>query len=169
MEETVFKHLVFCHRDSMYRLAGNMLHNESEAQDIVQTIMLKLWQQKDRLAGLTNIKAYVMQAVKNECLNKMRQQQMLTRHLAIAGSMKPVSENIGRNNVKELIHGFINTLPQKQKLVMILKDVEEMENSEIARLLDMEEGAVRTNLARARQKLREWLQKIETYEQQQIQ
>lgn len=169
MEEMVFKQLVFCYRDSMYRFACSLLHNDTEAQDIVQSVMLKLWQQRNLMTGLANKKGYVMKAVKNECLNKMQQLKNASRHLSLAGAGQPVSEHKNHGNITQLIHGFMDTLPQKQKMVMLLRDVEELDNQEIAELLDMEENAVRTNLARARQKVRDWLQKIEKYEQQKIQ
>ena len=72
-------------------------------------------------------------------------------------------------NTAQLIRSFVSTLPRKQQQVILLKDIEELETSEIAALLDIDETAVRTNLARARQKVREYLQKIEIYEQQRFQ
>ncbi|MFT3980079.1 MAG: sigma-70 family RNA polymerase sigma factor [Ferruginibacter sp.] len=169
MTEKVFQETVFCYRDNMYRFAKNLLDTDAGAQDIVQSVMLSLWQQKDRLALMSNIKAYVMQAVKNECLNKMRSQAISQKHLAMAVAQQPVTEQPSRGNMTLIIGHFIRTLPQKQKMVMLLKDIEEFETHEIATLLDMDENAVRTNLTRARQKVRDYLQKIETYEQQQIQ
>jgi len=169
MTEKVFHELVFCYRDNMYRFARNLLNNDTGAQDTVQAVMLKMWQQKDKLSELGDLKSYVMRAVKNECLNKMRQQEVSSRHLALAGSQQPVAEYASRSNIRKIICDFMDTLPQKQKIVMQLKDIEEMETGEIAAIMDMDETAVRTNLARARQKVRSYLQKIEIYEQQQLQ
>ena len=168
MTEKVFQEMVFCHRDSMYRFAKNLLSSEPEAQDAVQSVMLKLWQQKEKLGKMGALKAYAIRAVKNECLNRIQQLQTNNRHLAIAGKMQPVMENNTRGNMRQVISKFITGLPTQQKLVILLKDIEEFETHEIAAMLDMEEPAVRTNLARARQKVRDHLQKIETYEQQQI-
>lgn len=169
MTEKVFHELVFCYRDNMYRFARNLLNDDTGAQDTVQSVMLKMWQQKDKLAGLGDLKAYVMRAVKNECLNKMRQQEINRRHLALAGAQQPLTDNNNRGNMRQLIFRFIDTLPEKQRIVILLKDMEEFETNEIAALMEMDEPAVRTNLARARQKVRTYLQKIETYEQQQLQ
>ena len=58
------------------------------------------------------------------------------------------------NNLKDYILKYINELPEKQRLVIHLKDVEEHEVSEIAEILEMEENAVRVNLMRARQKVK---------------
>ena len=71
--------------------------------------------------------------------------------------------------MKEQILGFISQLPEKQKMVIHLKDVEEYEISEIGEMLDMEDNAVRINLMRARQKVKESINKLYAYENRQIQ
>ena len=60
--------------------------------------------------------------------------------------------------IKPIILNLINQLPEKQRKVMHLKDVEELEIKEIAEILEMEENAIRVNLMRARQKVREQLE-----------
>lgn len=160
--------MVFCYRDVMYRFARNLLNNDTEAQDCVQVVMIKLWQQKDRLGSIGGLKAYAMGAIKNECLNKLKQQEVNGRHQLQAAATQPTHYSNYTGNISQLIRNYIQTLPEKQKMVMLLKDLEGFETDEIAQLLDMEEGTVRTNLARARQKVRTYLQKIEVYEQQQV-
>ena len=169
MTEKAFHDLVFCYRDSMYRFARNLLHDDAEAQDSVQVVMIKLWQQKEQLAEITSLQSYIMTATRNECLNRMRRQQMNGKHLALAGAQQAATYSQQTGNLEQVIRKFVDSLPRKQKAVILLRDIEELETTEIAGILDMEESAVRTNLARARQKVREYLQKIETYEQQQIQ
>ena len=75
---------------------------------------------------------------------------------------------VDTNNLKEQIIGFINQLPEKQKAVIHLKDVEEYEVSEISEMLEMEENAVRVNLMRARQKVKEQIQKLMDFENRMI-
>ena len=72
------------------------------------------------------------------------------------------------NNLREKIISFINELPEKQKMVIHLKDVEEYEVSEISEILEIEENAVRVNLMRARQKVKEQITQLMNYEQRQI-
>jgi RNA polymerase sigma-70 factor (ECF subfamily) len=73
------------------------------------------------------------------------------------------------NNLKEKILEFINALPEKQKLVIHLKDVEEYEVSEISEILEIEENAVRVNLMRARQKVKEQINNLLAFENRKIQ
>ena len=72
------------------------------------------------------------------------------------------------NNLKEQILYFINQLPEKQKMVIHLKDVEEYEICEISEMLDMAENAVRVNLMRARQKIKEDVTQLMKLENQSI-
>lgn len=73
------------------------------------------------------------------------------------------------DNTREIIVNMINQLPEKQKMVMHLKDIEEYSIAEICEALEMESNAVRINLMRARQKIKTQLEKIFEYENRQIQ
>ena len=70
--------------------------------------------------------------------------------------------------MKEQIIGFINELPEKQKAVIHLKDVEDFDVAEIAEILEMEQNAVRVNLMRARQKVKEQILKLMDFENKMI-
>ena len=91
--------------------------------------------------------------------------------LGFASQTRHQSElyQIETNNMREQILGFINQLPEKQKMVIHLKDVEEYEISEISEIMEMEENAVRVNLMRARQKVKESINQLYEYENRQIQ
>ena len=72
------------------------------------------------------------------------------------------------NNMKDQIIGFINALPEKQKAVIHLKDVEDFDVVEIGEILEMEQNAVRANLMRARQKVKEQILKLMDFENKMI-
>jgi RNA polymerase sigma-70 factor (ECF subfamily) len=67
-----------------------------------------------------------------------------------------------------LIRGEINKLPEKQKMIIHLCDVEGFNTKEIAALLGIDEGAVRTNLSRARQKIKMQIIKLQEYEERKL-
>ncbi|WP_447641844.1 MULTISPECIES: RNA polymerase sigma factor [Chitinophagaceae] len=165
-DQQIFQSTIFIHKDKMFRFAKSMLNSETEAFDIVQDVMVKLWQNRNALFKLDNAEAYMMRSVKNECLDRHRHGKVVARFNA---AQKPdiVIEPVHRQT-KEVILKLIGQLPEKQKLVMHLRDVEEYEISEIAALLDMEDGTVRVNLMRGRQKIKSQLEKIWAYEQRQI-
>lgn len=164
MTHETFKETVFVFKDEMYRFAKRFVMSSDEAEDVVQDLMMKFWQKKEGLQQFGNLKSYVLKSVKNECLNRLKHHEV---KLGFADIQIHTSElyQMEVNNMKEHIVKFINELPEKQKMVIHLKDVEEYEVSEIAEILEMEDNAVRVNLMRARQKVKEQISKLMNYEQ----
>lgn len=164
MDVVRFKAEVFCWKDLLYRLALRLLNNASEAEDAVQHIMMKMWQKKDELNGIENVKAFVIKALQNDCLNRLKKEQTIIRHHGQFGKTQSLSTEVSQGNMVALIKGAINKLPEKQKMAIHLCDVEGFDTKEIAGLLEIDEGAVRTNLSRARQKIKMQIIKLQEYE-----
>ena len=163
MTHEIFKNTVFCLKDEMYRFAKRFVMSSDEAEDVVQDLMMKFWQKKEDLAQFGNLKSYALKSVKNECLNRLKHHDV---KMGFADFQLHRSElyQIETNNLKEQILNFINQLPEKQKAVIHLKDVEEYDVPEISEILEMEENAVRVNLMRARTKIKEQIQKLIDFE-----
>jgi len=167
MTQETFRNTVFILRDEMFRFAKRFVMSSDEAEDVVQDLMIKFWQKKDDLEKFGNLKSYALKSVRNECLNRLKHHEV---KLGFADMQFHRSElySMEVNNMREQIIGFINRLPEKQKMVIHLKDVEEYEVSEISEIMEMEENAVRVNLMRARQKVKEQISQLMSYEQRQI-
>ena len=167
MTHEIFKNTVFCLKDEMYRFAKRFVISSDEAEDVVQDLMMKFWQKKEEIANLGNLKSYAMKSVKNECLNRLKHENV-KMGFADFEKNRPESHEVEANNMKEQIIGFINQLPEKQKAVIHLKDVEDFDIAEISAILEMEQNAVRVNLMRARQKVKEKIQKRMDFEHKMI-
>ena len=168
MTQANFQQSVYSLKDEMFRFAKKFLMSTDEAEDVVMDLMMKFWQKKEELLVVENLKSFAMRSVKNECLNRLKHHDV---KLGFASQTKHTSElyQIETNNMREQILGFISQLQEKQKMVIHLKDVEEYEISEISGIMEMEENAVRVNLMRARQKVKESINKLYAYENRQIQ
>ena len=168
MTQEIFQSTVYSLKNEMFRFAKKFLMSADEAEDVVMDLMMKFWQKKEELSIVENLKSFAMRSVKNECLNRLKHHEV---KLGFASQTKHTSElyQIETNNMREQILGFISQLPEKQKMVIHLKDVEEYEISEIAGIMEMEENAVRVNLMRARQKVKESINQLYAYENRQIQ
>lgn len=167
MTQEIFKTTVFILKNDMYRFAKRFVMSSDEAEDVVQDLMIKFWQKKDELAQFGNLKSYALKAVRNECLNRLKHHEV-KQGFADLELHRSELYSMDVNNLKDQIIGYINQLPEKQKMVIHLKDVEEYEVSEISEILDMEENAVRVNLMRARQKVKEQISQLMSYEQRPI-
>lgn len=167
MTHEAFRDTVFILKDEMFRFAKRFVTSSDEAEDVVQDLLMKFWQTKEKLSELGNLKSYVLKCVKNECLNRLKHENV---KMGFASLQVHRSEFYRPevNNLKDEIIKYINQLPEKQKMVIHLKDVEEYEVGEISEMLEMDENAVRVNLMRARQKIKERITQLMSYEKRQI-
>ena len=156
MNQETFKTSVFIHKDKLFRFARRILISDDEAYDVVQEILIKLWEKRDTLIELNSIEAYAMRMVNNECINRLRKFDVRENYKNSTQINLSLQEE--QQEIKPIILNLINKLPEKQRKVMHLKDVEDLEIKEIAIILEMEETAIRVNLMRAREKVREQLE-----------
>jgi RNA polymerase sigma-70 factor (ECF subfamily) len=102
---------------------------------------------------------------KNYCLDRLKSKQ--ASNLKIVHNNFQTSENVERrieaNDGVELVFKIMENLPEQQKIVLQLRDVEQFEFSEIAAMLDSNETAIRVALSRARKTVRETMIKNYNY------
>lgn len=166
MTQTEFLNIVMPFKDKVFRLAKRLLVSQEEAEDATQEIMLKLWNNKKQFEKYRNIEAFSMTMTKNFCLDKLK-----SKH---AQNLKIVHSNYQDNNVSlqkqvELndsvgwVGKIMEELPEQQKIILQLRDIEQYDFAEIAKMLDMNETAIRVALSRARKTMRERLTKTHSY------
>jgi len=166
MTQADFVKLVMPFKDKVFRLAKRLLVSNEEAEDATQEILMKLWNNKESIGEYRNVEAFSMTMTKNFCLDRLKSKQ--------AQNLKIVHSNYQDNNISlqrqvELsdsvnwVAKIIEELPEQQKMVLQLRDIEEYEFEEIAKVLDMNETAVRVSLSRARKTIRERLINTHSY------
>jgi len=162
MEKNVFNQLITSLRQKLYRFALAHTKRTDEAEDVVQEVVLKLWERRDELAVVKSVEAYAMTAVRNRCLDYDRsphsKTDSLIETLDVAHEQTPY-KNLEQKDMAAFARKLIDRLPELQQMVIRLRDIEEYELDEIAEILQINDNAVRTNLSRARQKIREELLK----------
>ena len=145
-------------RPSILRLAMHYTEDEDEAEDVVQEVLLKLWFLRERLESYRSIDALAMVITRHLCLNRKRERHLekvpLEEGKAIIGEDSPEWMIIQEERMDEILN-LIAGLPDLQQAVLRMKHVEGFEVEEIARLTGSNPIAVRTNLSRARKKVRE--------------
>lgn len=165
MDKNEFTTIVMPLKDKLYRLAKRILVSTDEAEDAVQEVFLKLWKGKQDIESYKNPEAFAITMTKNYCLDRLKSKQ--ASNLKIVHSNYQTSENIeGRieaNNGVEMVFKIMETLPEHQKIILQLRDVEEFEFSEIAKMLDSTETAIRVALSRARKTVRDEMIKNYNY------
>jgi RNA polymerase sigma-70 factor (ECF subfamily) len=165
MKQNEFIETVLPFKDRLYRIAKRILVSNDEAEDAVQEVYLKLWKGKEKIQNYKNTEAFAITMTKNYCLDRLKSKQ--ASNLKIVHSNYQNSDNLEKqieaNDGVELVFKLMESLPEQQKIILQLRDVEEFEFAEIAKMLDSNETAIRVSLSRARKTLREQLIKKYNY------
>jgi RNA polymerase sigma-70 factor (ECF subfamily) len=166
MTQSEFLNVVMPFKDKLYRLSKRLLISAEEAEDATQEILMKLWSKNDNISKYRNVEAFAMTMTKNFCLDRLKSKQ--SRNLKLVhsnyedGNTSLQKEVEARDSVS-WVEKIMEELPEQQKLVLQLRDVEEYDFEEIANLLEMKPTAVRVALSRARKTVREKLMKKHSY------
>jgi RNA polymerase sigma factor (sigma-70 family) len=165
MKQDEFVTTVLPYKDRLYRLAKRILVSNDEAEDAVQEVYLKLWKGKEKIKNYKNPEAFAITMTKNYCLDRLKSKQ--ASNLKIVHTNFQNSENLEKqveaNDGVGLVFKIMETLPEQQKIILQLRDVEEFEFAEIAKMLDSNETAIRVALSRARKTVRDQLIKQYNY------
>ncbi|MFK7781074.1 RNA polymerase sigma factor [Psychroserpens sp.] len=166
MTQADFVKLVMPFKDKVFRLAKRLLVSNEEAEDATQEILMKLWRNKQKISEYRNVEAFSMTMTKNFCLDRLKSKQ--------AQNLKIVHSNYQDNNTslqKQIEHRdsvdwvskIIEELPEQQKIILQLRDIEAYDFDEIAKVVDMNPTAIRVALSRARKTIREKLTNTHKY------
>ncbi|MEO6820189.1 MAG: RNA polymerase sigma factor, partial [Ginsengibacter sp.] len=109
-----------------------------------------------------------IKALQNDCLNRLKKVKTIEHHHGQFGKMQSLSTEVSQGNMVAIIKREINKLPEKQRMIIQLCDVEGFDTKEIAEIVEIDEGAVRTNLSRARQKVKMQIIKLQVYEERKL-
>jgi len=166
MNQSEFSTRLLPMKDKIFRFARSIVSDEAEAEDITQDIFEKLWVRRETLEQCTNLEGFVMSSVRNLCYDRLRNRQMRTGKLEVIKS-ETTGHTAGFSadtlDVNEIIGRLIASLPEKQRTVMHMRDIEGFEIDTIAETIQMEIATVRVVLSRARKAVREELTKIMDY------
>jgi RNA polymerase sigma factor (sigma-70 family) len=168
MDLQEFKSKVFPAKQKLYRLAACMLQNKEEAEDILQDVFLKLWTNKHKLNAYASVEAYAMCICKNLCLDKIkalkRKNMVDVTDLQLhSGEVTPYQRYELSDQISQ-VQILLEGLPENQKLVLHLRDVEGYSFEELEQITGLSLNNLRVVLSRARKSVRDGLLKIENYE-----
>ena len=168
MKSDEFKNLVLPYGKKLFHFARLLLKDDHLAQDAVQEVYLKLWSMRDGLVKINNLEAFATKMTKNWCLDRLKLKKPLFIDNYTAGfdhqkeSLEPYKE-LERNEKIRNLYKILDTLPEQQKIVIKLRDIDGYDFEEIAEITELNEVTIRVNLSRARKKIREELLKIDSY------
>jgi len=166
MTQKEFVTLTHPFMDKIFRLAKRLLVSTEEAQDAAQEIQLKLWSKKNNLSTYRSVEALAMTMTKNYCLDQLKSKR--TSNLKLVHSnfndrQAGLQQRLEDKDSLQWVEKCMNELPEQQKMILQLREIEGYEFAEIGEVLDMNETAVRVALSRARKTIREKMIKTHHY------
>lgn len=169
MKKTIsFRNDILPMKDMLFRLALRITLSKEEAEDIVQDTLIKVWNQRERWNEIDSIEAFSTTICRNLSLDRIKRKGSDNASLDDIGSYEPAAqsnpyEKTQQRDRLELIRRLIDSLPEKQRSSMQLRDIEGKPYKEIAAILGISEDQVKVNIFRARQAIKQQFTKYEQY------
>lgn len=166
MNQIEFVNSIKPFKDKVFRLSKRLLVSTEEAEDATQEVLVKLWNKNDVLEKFGSLEAYAMTITKNYCLDQLKSKRasnLQIVHNNYAEKDAGLQQKIEDNDSWYWVEKWINDLPEQQKLIIQMRDIEQYEFAEIAKILEMNETAIRVALSRARKTIREKMTNTHNY------
>lgn len=175
-EEAAFDDLVRLAGGRLLAVARRMLSREEDAEDAVQEAFLSAFKSLDRFDSRSQLTTWLHRITVNVCLMRLRSQrrrggpersidELLPTFVEdghqtrSTPNWKPIATSgIETGEIREMVRARINELPEQYRVVLMLRDIEELSTEETAAALSITANAVKTRLHRARQALRTLLE-----------
>lgn len=147
-------------RPRLVRMATRLLGSGHDAEDVAQTALLKLWTLRTEMDDIDRVEAYATMMVRNLCLDKLKSVGMRNGtsidELQQWSSGEPTPhDRLEQSESVTQVERIMSSLPDAQQAVMKMRHVDGLEISEIAHIMDINEGNVRVMLSRGRQRVKE--------------
>jgi RNA polymerase sigma-70 factor (ECF subfamily) len=168
-----FNELVLTYQQQVYNLAYRIMGDPASAADATQDAFISAYQSIARFRG-GSFKSYLMRIVSNRCYDELRRRKRRPAtsfedfgdvdeeaNPALTDGHERPEEHVERQEIARVIQAGIKTLPPDQRVTLVLSDVQGFSYQEIAESMDVSLGTVKSRLARARGKLRDYLRSQE--------
>ena len=165
-DAAAFNALVTAYQDRVFNMANRMLRNREDAADISQEVFLTAYKALDRFEERARFSTWLYRITVNKCRDEIRRRgsKKHTRPVSLdAAATEPAARAAGPSDHAEAhelhdrIEGAIANLPEDVREVLLLRDTQDLAYEEIAAIVDVPVGTVRSRLNRARTLLKEHL------------
>ena len=156
-------------KNVLYRFALRITLNHEDAEDVVQDTLIKVWNRRERWQEIESMEAFCLTICRNLALDRIRRKDQANTTLdetELSGQQDTASDPYEKMQLRdriEQVRKLIDTLPEKQRSCMQLRDFEGRSYKEIAQILNISEDQVKVNIFRARQAIKKKYQETEGY------
>lgn len=166
---SAFEKLIYQHQKSVYNMAFSMLGNREDAYDAAQEVFIRVFKSLPGFREQASFSTWVYRITKNVCLDEIRKNKKRNTvsidqetdygdgpvKMQIEDSGPTPDESAERNELVKKVQEGIAKLPEQHRLIIIMRDIQNLSYEEIAGILKCPEGTVKSRINRARTALRE--------------
>lgn len=168
MKNISFRDDILPLKNQLFRLALRITLNRFEAEDIVQDTLIKVWNRRSDWEDIDSIEAFSLTICRNLSLDRIKKKENDNNSLEDVKGVEPLSSSNPQDRMIQadrvnLIRQIVDSLPEKQRICMQLRDFEGKSYKEIAVILDITEEQVKVNIFRARQAVKQRYLKLDNY------
>jgi RNA polymerase sigma-70 factor (ECF subfamily) len=166
-----FRRIVEGHQPFAYAVAFRFLGNEADAEDAVQESFINVWKHLADYDPHKKFTTWLYRIVANECLDHIKSRKRQRTAIPVdpvSGDSDSVQAAGADPNAAldekerlQMIEAFVRELPEKQRMVFILRDLQDLSIEETSKILRMSNASVKSNLFHARKFLRERIEQLE--------
>jgi len=168
MDQLEFKEFVQTNQNKLFRFALRLIPKEDDAKDIVQDVLIKIWDRRNELSKIENIDGWMFTVTRNLCIDRIRARKVhldINTQVQVEDKQDNPHELSSKSQLLGLMRKLIDEMPEKQKLVIHLRDIEGLSYDEITESCGIPLAQVKVNLHRARLSLKEKIIKSGLYGQ----
>ncbi len=167
MDTIDFKHKVFSLSVRLFPMVARILGNNANAEDAIQEIMIKLWENRKQVAQHPNIPGLVFLTARNYCIDLLKKKKLEIDDSALQFMMSESDnghESLEWKELNTIVKQILRKLPEQQREILIMRDIDGYEYTEIAAATQLKVEHIRVLLSRARKQVCMELEKTYCYE-----
>ncbi|WP_353720739.1 RNA polymerase sigma factor [Dyadobacter sp. 676] len=157
-EKNLYEILIRKFNLRLFRICMSILNDDMEAEDVMQTTYLNAYLQLPNFQGKSSFGTWLTRIAINECLlhrkQKIRSDQFLAMHANHEHHGETPLKGLMNEELKVVLEKAVSNLPEKYRLVFVMREVQEMSVRETMEVLDLAESNVKVRLNRAKEMLR---------------
>ncbi|MFW5822480.1 MAG: RNA polymerase sigma-70 factor [Tangfeifania sp.] len=165
--EKAFERLFCTYYSHLCLFAEHFVRNQAEAEEIVQDVFVRLWENRKRIAIATSVRNYLFRSVKNRCLNFIQHKKIETRYAEkfLKEAEQSTTDDTGfiESGLLSKIEESIKSMPEKRQEIFRLSREEGLKYREIAEKLNISIKTVETHMGLAIKTLRNKLQQFTSF------
>ena len=164
-DRSEFENAAMPYVDAVYRTAFALCGRQEKAEDLAQDTFTKALERFDSFQIGTNCKAWLLRILRNTWIDELRHRKIVGPRLSLDEALlaeTPREEETAWTNAADILENFsdedviraMKQLPDEQRLTLFLVDVEQLDHEEVAAIMDVAVGTVKSRSSRARSALR---------------